>query len=75
LRNSVIGQIIHSRVVWCLGVVGWVWIAVGLWYEGLSSGFTGLKTTQVVIATVLAVVFTGAFIVERGWVKQTEERD
>lgn len=66
-------RVMYSRVAWFLGVIGWVWIASGLWYEGLSEGFTTLKVSQVVIATSLAVVFSGAFVLNRGWRKRNDD--
>ncbi len=60
-------QFMCSRVAWVLGVVAWIWIAGEHWYKGLSSGFTGLNVTQVVIATSLGILFSGAFILNRGW--------
>ena len=70
----ILKQFMYSRVVWFLGVAGSIEIAGGLWYEGLSAGFTPLKTTQVVIATALAMLFSAAFVVNRGWEKRSDEQ-
>ena len=71
--GRIIKQFMYSRVAWFLGVVGWIWIAGDYWYQALSGGFTGLKMIQVVIATALALLFSAAFIVSRGWEKRKEE--
>jgi len=63
----------YSRVAWFLGVAGSIEIAGEFWYDGLSSGFTALRTAQVVIATALAMLFSAAFIVNRGWEKRIRE--
>ena len=68
-------QLIHSRIVWVAAVAIWLLIAGGLWYDGMFTGFTVAKTTQVVIATTLAVAFTAAFLVNRGRQKRRGEPD
>ncbi len=69
----ILRQFLYSRVAWFLAVAAWIWIAGELWYEGSSAGFTPLKTTQVVIATALAMLFSAAFVVNRGWEKRIGE--
>ncbi len=72
--DSIVKQFMYSRVAWCLSVIAWVWIAGELWYDGLSAGFTALTTTQVVIATVLAVLFSAGFVMGRGWEKDSRQK-
>ena len=69
---DIVRLFMYSRLSWFLGVVAWIWIAGGFWYDGLSGEFTALKTTQVVIATALALLFCTAFIVNRGWEKRSD---
>ena len=68
-------QLIHSRIVWMVAVAAWLLIAGELWYDGMFTGFNAVKTTQVVIATALAVAFTAAFVVNRGWQKRRRQPD
>ena len=71
--RKIVKQFMFSRVVWFLAVAGWIWIAGERWYEALSAGFTPIMTTQVVIATALATLFSAAFVVKRGWRKGSGE--
>ena len=64
----------YSRVAWFLAVAGWIWIAGDQWYEALSGGFTVAKAVQVVLATLLAVFFLLAFVVNRAWKKRSHEK-
>ena len=68
--RKVIKRFIYSRVVWLLGVIGVLWVAIDLWYEAVSHGFTALRAFQVAIATLLAVVVFGAFLASRAWKKR-----
>ncbi len=73
--SGAVRRLVYSRVVWILGVAGVVWVAADIWHEGLSEGFTARKTFQAVIASLLAILFSGAFVTNRAWRKQTRESD
>ena len=69
----IVKRFMYSRLASFLGAAGWIWISGEFCYEGLCAGFTALKTTQVVIATVLAMLFSTAFVVSCVWEKRTSE--
>lgn len=72
---KIVKSILYSRIVWIAGVLGVLWATIGVWWDALPGGLTPTETTQVILATALAVTFVGTYIVLRGWRKRPSHED